>query len=63
MTQQLPCKQKKAREKGQESPQETQMWNAIIATRKGICQRIAGPKEVAKKVKDQRAGKGKTKID
>ena len=48
MTWQLPCKQNKAREKGWESPQKTQMWNAIIATRKIIYQRIAGPKEVLK---------------
>ena len=51
-------RQSKIKEKEPESPLGTQMWNAIIATRRVICPKIVGQKVEEKKAKDQRAGKG-----
>jgi hypothetical protein len=61
--QELPYRQSKIKEKEQESPLGTQMWNVIIATKRVICPKIAGLKEVARKVKDKRARKGQTEIN
>jgi hypothetical protein len=61
--QELPYRQSKIKEKEQESPLGIQMWNVIIATKRVIYLKIARLKEVARKVKGQRIGKGQTEIN
>ena len=51
------CKQDKAREGGLGSLIQTQIWNVIIAIKRDICQKTAGGKEAARKVKDLKARK------
>ena len=47
-------------EKGLRNLLQTQMWNAIIATKRAICPKTVGQKEEERKGKDQKGGKDQT---